>query len=289
MSTWQCDRLTSGLHVHIYDQGKAHYQIPHDIIPSPSCASSVSKKNLEFLHQESPFAFWITRPSGEIIFDTRPDAIPVHTEPLVKDGAAVRDSTLPAYPLIFSDQYLQLATAVPNDTNIYGLGEVISTDGLRRDNHGTIQAFWNCDPGGNPPDRNLYGSHPFYLEHRWDPSTKSASSHGVFLRNSHGLDVILRTGVVEYRCLGGTLDLYFVAGPAPKAVIEQYGEVVGRPAQMPYWSFGFNLCRWGYKSIEETREAVECMREANIPLEVMWNDLDHMDRKRNFTTSKLYP
>ena len=223
------------------------------------------------------------------MFDTRSKNIPVHPDPLLKDNIAVRDSTLPAYPLIFSDQYLQLASAVPDDTNIYGLGDVVSTAGFRRNNHGTVQAFWNSDPAGNPRDRNLYGTHAFYLESRWDKSTQKPASHGVFLRNSHGMDVILRTGVIEYRCLGGALDLTIVSGPSPVQVIEQYSNVVGRPAQMPFWSFGFHLCRIDYKSIEETQEAVDRMREAGIPLECMWNDFDYMDRKRNFTVSDRYP
>lgn len=44
--------------------------------------------------------------------------------------------------------------------------------------------------------------------------------------------------------LGGTLDLYFLSGPDPKSVIEQYSDVVGKPAWQPMWGFGFHLCRY---------------------------------------------
>ena len=284
----EADWLTE-IRVHIYDKAEEHYQVPEELCPKPHDTNLTTDRKLHFNYQENPFAFWITRTSGEIIFDTRPDRIPVHKTPIIKDGAPVRDTELPAYPLVFSDQYLQLATAVPEVTNIYGLGDVMSTSGFRRDNHGTVQGFWNGDPAGNPTDRNLYGTHPFYLETRWDSTSKSSQSHGVFLRNSHGMDVILRKGVVEYRCLGGTLDLHFVAGPTPKDVIKQYSNVVGRPAQMPFWSFGFHLCRINYRTVDETREIVDKMREADVPLECMWNDFDYMDRKRNFTLSKDFP
>jgi alpha-glucosidase len=36
---------------------------------------------------------------------------------------------------------------------------------------------------------------------------------------------------------------------------------------MPFWSFGFHLCRWGYTSVNETRGIVQKMRDAGVPLE----------------------
>jgi alpha-glucosidase len=60
----------------------------------------------------------------------------------------------------------------------------------------------------------------------WDNSTSSSSSHGVFLLNSHGMDILMRPGVLEYRVIGGTLDLYFVAGPRAIDVHEQYSQIV---------------------------------------------------------------
>jgi hypothetical protein len=73
--------------------------------------------------------------------------------------------------------------------------------------------------------------------------------------------------LIQYRIIGGTLDLYFFSGPDPKSVIEQYGQVVGLPTRPPNWGFGFHLCRWGYASLSETKEQVDAMRAANIPLE----------------------
>jgi alpha-glucosidase len=73
--------------------------------------------------------------------------------------------------------------------------------------------------------------------------------------------------LIQYRLIGGTLDLYFFSGPDPKSVIEQYGQVVGFPTRPPNWGFGFHLCRWGYASLFETKQQVDAMRAANIPLE----------------------
>ena len=70
-------------------------------------------------------------------------------------------------------------------------------------------------------------------------------------------------------------------------MIEQYGALVGLPTWQPLWGFGFQLCRWGYASIADTREQVRRMREADIPLEVMWNDIDLYHDFRDFTTDPV--
>jgi alpha-glucosidase len=117
----------------------------------------------------------------------------------------------------------------------------------------------------------MYGSHNVYMNTIWDNAT-SSSSHGVFLLNSHGTDILMRPGVLEYRIIGGTLDLYFVAGPRAIDVHEQYSQIVGQTQPMPFWAFGFQLSRWGYSSVAETRAVADAMREANIPLEVSFGD-----------------
>jgi alpha-glucosidase len=108
-----------------------------------------------------------------------------------------------------------------------------------------------------------------------------------------GSDIILASppssnqSLIQYRIIGGTLDLYFFSGPDPKSVIEQYGQVVGLPTRPPNWAFGFHLCRWGYASLSETKEQVDAMRAANIPLEVMWNDLELYHDYRDFTVDPV--
>jgi alpha-glucosidase len=48
---------------------------------------------------------------------------------------------------------------------------------------------------------------------------------------------------LEYNVLGGILDLYFLSGPSPVEVSQQYAEVVGLPAMHSYWSLGYHNCR----------------------------------------------
>ena len=184
----------------------------------------LSTAAIVFNYTESPFSFTISRSrTSEVLFSTA------------------------SYPLIFEPQYLRVKTALPPNANIYGLGEHTHTFRLPTKN--TTRTLWSRDSFGVPPGTNLYGNHPVYFEHR------KTGTHGVFLLNSNGMDVKIdepeggdRT-TLEYNVIGGVLDFYFLAGSEgnPTEVARQYSEVVGLPAEMPYWSFGFHQCRYGYK------------------------------------------
>ncbi|KAF9563513.1 hypothetical protein CPC08DRAFT_324975 [Agrocybe pediades] len=289
------------LHVNIFDTANQQYTIPQSVIERPLQPKKSFKKSsdLVFNHNSSPFAFWITRrsqPNATPLFDTRITSLPKTPIPPFIPGD--NSTALNGFPLVFEDQYLQLSSALPLGTNIYGLGEVVASSGYRRDigpNGGTVQTMWARDIA-DPVDENIYGSHPIYLEHRFDAKTNSSQSHGVFLMSAAGGDILLTTppssnvSVVEYRMIGGVLDFYFLSGPTPNSVIEQYGELVGFPTWQPLWGFGFQLCRWGYENLADVRDQVTKMREANIPLEVMWNDIDLYHAVRDFTSDPVsYP
>ncbi|KII83963.1 glycoside hydrolase family 31 protein [Plicaturopsis crispa FD-325 SS-3] len=288
---------TSRLHVKIYDTDQQQFSVPESVVSLPAAPTSslANSSDLVFNHDASPFAFWITRrsdPDAAPLFDTRIASLPATPIPPV--DASVNRTALDGFPLVFEDQYLQLTSALPKDANVYGLGEVIASSGFRRDvsQNGSIQTLWARDVG-DPIDANEYGSHPIYLEHRFNSTTNTSQSHGVFILSSAGADILLLTppnsnvSLVEYRMIGGILDFYFFSGPDPKSVTEQYGALIGLPTWQPAWAFGFHLCRWGYSTVNETQAQVDAMRAANIPLEVMWNDIDLYHAYRDFTSDPV--
>jgi lysosomal alpha-glucosidase len=177
--------------------------------------------------------------------------------------------------LIFSNQFLQLTAKLPT-SYIYGLGEhrtrlLLSTQwsSFTLFNHDSIPSF----------ERNLYGSHPFYLA-----MENSSMSHGFYLQNANAMDIILQpTPAITFRPIGGVLDFYFFLGPTPGDVVNQYTELIGRPFMPPYWALGFHLCRFGYKTLNRTKLVMQRNIDAGIPLDTQWNDLDYMKNSNDFS------
>ena len=42
-------------------------------------------------------------------------------------------------------------------------------------------------------------------------------------------------------------------------------QLIGRTFLPPYWSLGFQLCRWGYNSLTKVKQVVDRMRKYDIP------------------------
>lgn len=102
-------------------------------------------------------------------------------------------------------------------------------------------------------------------------------SHGIYQRNAHGQDILLRPDHITWRSIGGSIDLYFFSGPSQPEVTKSYLRVVGMPALQQYWTLGFHQCRWGYTSWQELDEVVNNHTRFNIPLETIWYDLSAIE------------
>ncbi|KAG8533845.1 uncharacterized protein KY384_001586 [Bacidia gigantensis] len=62
-------------------------------------------------------------------------------------------------------------------------------------------------------------------------------SHGVYSRNTHGQEILLRPTNITWRFLGGSVDLYFYAGPTqPEGTAAYEQSAAGLPAIQQYFS-----------------------------------------------------
>ncbi|KAL2882880.1 hypothetical protein SGCOL_001570 [Colletotrichum sp. CLE4] len=275
---------TDRLHVQVLPrylgaENNTWFILPEEFVPKPSAdgkaSSDGSDSDLEFKWANDPtFGFNVSRKStGDVLFTTT------------------------GTKLVFEDQFFEFASPLPENYNLYGLGEVIH--GFKLNNNLT-RTLYAADVG-DPIDGNIYGSHPVYLDTRYyqvDVDTKEAVyvanatdknadytsyTHGVFLRNAHAQEILLRESNITWRGLGGTIDLYFYAGPTADAVMKSYQKTtVGLPAMQQYWTFGFHQCRWGYTSWDNLQEVADEFAKFEIPLETLWADIDYMNQYRDF-------
>ncbi|GAB2297045.1 NAD(P)H-dependent D-xylose reductase (XR) [Dionaea muscipula] len=274
------------LRVHVTDAAKPRWEVPYNLIPRegppplkqtivnsrkiPLSFSKISGNELIFSFTADPFSFSVKRKSnGQTLFDT------------------LSDGSDPYNNLVFKDQYLEISTKLPADASLYGLGENTQPHGIKLYPNDPY-TLWTTDASAINLNMDLYGSHPVYMDLRNLDGQPSA--HGVLLLNSNGMDVVYRGTSLTYKVIGGVLDFYFFSGPSPLDVVNQYTALIGRPAPMPYWAFGFHQCRWGYHNLSVVEGVVEGYKNAKIPLDVIWNDDDHMDGHKDFTLNPVsYP
>lgn len=274
------------LRVYITDAEKQRWEVPYDLLPRdppprlPSAAVATSRKTSPpvavseysgsqfiFRYTTDPFTFAVKRKSdGQTLFDS------------------TSGDSDPYSALVFKDQYLEISTKLPADASLYGLGENTQPHGIKLYPNDPY-TLYTTDVSAINLNTDLYGDHPVYMDLR--NVGGKAYAHGVLLLNSNGMDVFYRGTSLTYKVIGGVLDFYFFAGPTPLAVVDQYTQLIGRPAPMPYWAFGFHQCRWGYHNLSVVEDVVASYQKAKIPLDVIWNDDDHMDGHKDFTLNPV--
>jgi alpha-glucosidase len=125
--------------------------------------------------------------------------------------------------------------------------------------------LWSRDSYGVPSEQNWYGNHSIYFDRRGDKGT-----HGVFLLSSAGIDIKINHTeadgqCLEYNAMSGILDPYFMDGPSPVQVAQQYSEVAGKAAMILYWGFGFHQCRYGYRDFYAIAEVCLQLLDGRYP------------------------
>ncbi|KFP72226.1 Maltase-glucoamylase, intestinal, partial [Acanthisitta chloris] len=242
----------------IYDYQNRRYEVPVPLNLPSSPTTTSQDREYEVTLQQKPFGIEIRRKST---------------------GTVIWDSSLPTFT--FSDMFIQISTRLASQY-VYGFGETEHTMFRRNMSWHT----WGMFTRDQPPTYKLnsYGFHPFYMALEED-----SNAHGVLLLNSNAMDVTFQpTPALTYRTIGGILDFYMVLGPTPELVVQEYTELIGRPVMPPYWSLGFQLCRYGYRNDSEIAQVVEEMKATGIPYDVQYSDIDYMERQLDFTLGSRF-
>lgn len=186
--------------------------------------------------------------------------------------------------IVFAKQHVSFSTAIIAGDYLYGYGEHDYYYFINKEDNTTL-SLWNTD-NGTPWKKPMYGVHPVVFIS--NPQLNRFAA--VMLLNSHAQNIRMFNGSLTFTAVGGILDVHVIMGSSPLDVQRQYHKLIGPSAVPPYWALGTHQCRWGYTNLSDIETVVARYQAAAIPLEVMWNDIDYMDKFRVFTTDPVrYP
>lgn len=252
---------TTKFNVKITDANNTRWEIPHQApfprdtdnttnIPLNNGAVTISIK-------QEPFSFSLTRKdTNEVIFDTSADGF------------------------IYSDLYIELSTRFPRK-DIYGFGERCFMLQLPSGGY----TLWPKDQfavlGDNKPGSQTYGYHPVYLLHE-----QSGNFDMVYLRSSNAMDVYIDTDSrkLTYKIAGGILDFHFFLGDKdPETSVRAYHDYIGGWTYHPFWAHGWHQSKYGSPNSSYLEQVVKNYTANKLPLDVIWSDIDYMDRYFDFS------
>ena len=193
--------------------------------------------------------------------------------------------------LIMNKFYSSLVTDISTTGLIYGLGERVGDFFLKEG----IYTTWSRDAmdpidDGKPPGKNIYGSHPIYFTQ----SRNGNMNHWAMMNlNANAQDTKIKfegeigARVSHYISGEGIFDMYFIIEKkTPEDVVKAYHSLIGPTLLPPMWGLGWHQWKYGYKDTEALRTVYQKYQEGDFPMDVLWSDIDHMDRYRDFTFDK---
>lgn len=190
------------------------------------------------------------------------------------DGNIINEDFQPS----FKDEKGNVYISKVNDClAYYGLGEKggdLNKKGCYTENFNTD------DPETDDDSITYYKTIPFYV------ALKEEATYGIFFDNSFRsyFDMGKERGDrIFFGAIGGQIQYYFIPGKNIKEVVKNYTALTGRMEMPPLWSLGYQQCRFSYFSQEEVRELVKNFEEKDIPLDVVYLDIDYMDGFRVMT------
>jgi alpha-glucosidase len=164
------------------------------------------------------------------------------------------------------------------DEKFLGLGE--KTGNL--DKRGNSYENWNSDvPAYAIIHDPLYQSIPFFI------GIHGKVTYGIFLDNSYRSKFNFGASTDErfssFSAAEGEMNYYLFGASSVAGIIRDYTWLTGRMSMPPYWSLGYQQCRWSYFPESQVMNIAQQFRDKQIPCDVIYLDIDYMDSYKIFT------
>ncbi|MGB7284019.1 MAG: TIM-barrel domain-containing protein [Candidatus Acidiferrum sp.] len=188
----------------------------------------------------------------------------------------------PSLPMAWNGSYIHVWKHMPLDEDYFGLGD--KPGPMNRRDH--AYTMWNTDfYGWQESDDPLYKTIPFFI------GLRKGTAYGVFFDNTYRSSFDFGKESRDYFSFGaegGELNYYFIAGPEPKRIVQEYTALVGRTPLPPLWSLGYQQSRYSYYPEAEARKIVQTLREKKIPADAIYLDIDYEQGYAPFTVNREY-
>ncbi len=168
---------------------------------------------------------------------------------------------------------------------VYGLGENVR--GINK--RGWLyESKCSDDPKHTESKHSLYAAHNFLIVDGTEHFGVFVDYPGMVTFDVGYTDIDMLT--IEAR--EADLALYIIESEAKEGesvsedIVKQFRALIGRSYIPPKWAFGYGQSRWSYMDEDEIREVVKAHREAGIPLDSVYLDIDYMERYKDFTVNE---
>ncbi|KAL3874005.1 hypothetical protein ACJMK2_037076 [Sinanodonta woodiana] len=194
-----------------------------------------------------------------------------------------------------------LDISFPNFEHVYGIPEHADSMALKSTKNTDPYRLFNLDVFEydlyNP--MALYGSVPVMLAHNiertvgiyWNNAAETWIDIGsnVADKNFFSKMADLVKGMempqvdTHWMSESGVIDVFIMLGPSVKDVFYQYAQLTGTTFLPPLFAISYHQCRWNYNDEEDVKNVDASFDKVDIPLDVIWLDIEHTDGKRYFT------
>jgi alpha-glucosidase len=197
---------------------------------------------------------------------------PLETDAVVEKKVC-ETGTLP----YFQKQDVETLTyQMDRKTIVYGLGEQV---------RGINKRGWTYTSNCSDNPFHLEDAHSLYAAHNF-LVLDGEECFGVFFDYPGKITFDLgytRKDRIEITPEDWNMDVYIIDGTDVNDIIKQFRQLIGRSYIAPKWAFGYGQSRWSYMDEDEVRDVVRRHREAGIPLDSVYLDIDYMERYKDFT------
>lgn len=205
--------------------------------------------------------------------------VPFETDAVVVNMDATQG--VPAYGDICMEEGFSFTYEMDESDIVYGLGE--NMHGINKRGHLYKS---ECEDGmEHSEDRHsLYCAHNFVI-------VSGKENFGLFIDNpaSVAFDVgFTKSAILKITSPNPNLKLYVIDGENAYDIVKQFRKIIGKSYIPPKFAFGYGQSRWGYKTDDDFRYVAKSYRDLNIPLDMIYMDIDYMDHYKDFTLNTEY-